>query len=135
MPDLEGGCLCGAVRYRLSPSDAVVDFCHCDTCRRWSGAPVSAWAQVPPGQFTLTKGAVGTFASSPNAARHFCPVCGTSIYMTDPQGRSVGILLGTLDQPVALAPTQHGWTSRHLTWLALSDNLPCWPEDPPYDAD
>ncbi len=132
---LEGGCLCGAVRYRLIPAGAIVDYCHCEMCRRWSGAPVSAWAQVPTGQFQVTEGTVAGFASSPIATRHFCPICGTPLYMSDPAGRSIGIMLGTLDKAEALVPTQHGWMSRHLPWLALSDDLPRWPESPPYDLD
>ncbi len=133
--DLEGGCLCGAVRYRLDPAAATVDYCHCKMCRRWSGAPVSAWAQVTVAQFHLTKGKPASFASSAHCQRHFCAACGTSLYMTDDEGRSVGLMLGTLDNPEALAPTAHGWQSRQLAWLALSDNLPRWPEDPPYDLE
>ena len=132
---LEGGCLCGAIRYRLAPASATTDYCHCDMCRRWSGAPLTAWTQVPVDQFQVTKGAAASFKSSDIASRHFCRDCGTPIYMTDVAGRSVGVMIGTLDDANALAPSGHGWASKQVSWLALSDHLPRWPENPLYDTD
>jgi hypothetical protein len=132
---LEGGCLCGAVRYRLRSAHATTDYCHCDMCRRWSGAPVSAWAQVPVDQFEVTKGSAAAFKSSSLATRHFCRDCGTPLYMIDPAQRSVGLMLGTLDDPNVLPPRAHGWASKQVAWLALADDLPRWPEDPPYDRE
>jgi hypothetical protein len=131
----EGGCLCGAIRYRLTLVNATTDYCHCDMCRRWSGAPVSAWTQVPVEQFQVIKGNAASFRSSDIASRHFCRDCGSPLYMTDVAQRSVGIMLGTLDDANAVAPNGHGWASKQLSWLALSDHLPRWPENPPYDAD
>jgi hypothetical protein len=130
---LTGGCLCGQVRYRITPLAADVDFCHCEMCRRWSGAPVSAWAQVPVSQFRLTRGTATPYTSSKLGTRYFCPTCGASIFMTDPDGTSVGIMLGTLDDAEALRPTAHGWWSARLSWLKLNDKLAHWPKNPPYD--
>jgi hypothetical protein len=128
---LTGRCLCGEIRYRLTPLAAEVDYCHCAMCRLWSGAPVSAWAQVPASQFRVTHGTATPFASSKVGIRYFCPTCGASIFMTDETGVEVGVMLGTLDQPNALRPTAHGWWPAHLTWLKLVDKLPHWPKDPP----
>lgn len=130
---LTGGCLCGQIRYRITTLAADVDFCHCEMCRRWSGAPVSAWAQVPVSQFRLTRGTATPYTSSKTGTRYFCPTCGASVFMTDPDGTSVGIMLGTLDDAEALRPTGHGWWSAHVSWLKLDDKLPRWPKDPPYD--
>ncbi|HVJ41422.1 MAG TPA: GFA family protein [Dongiaceae bacterium] len=131
---LAGGCLCGEIRYRITPLAADIDYCHCEMCRRWSGAPVSAWAQVPASQFRLLKGTATPYASSKIGIRYFCPTCGASVFMTDRDGTSVGIMLGTLDDAAALRPTAHGWWSAHLPWLKLEDGLPHWPKDPPYDG-
>lgn len=130
---LTGGCLCGEIRYRIMPLAADIDYCHCEMCRRWSGAPVSAWAQVPVSQFRLTRGTATPYVSSKIGIRYFCPTCGASVFMTDQDGTSVGIMLGTLDDPAALRPTSHGWWSAHLPWLKLDDGLRHWPQDPPYD--
>ncbi|MBK8158420.1 MAG: GFA family protein [Rhodospirillaceae bacterium] len=130
---LTGHCLCGALRYRFDPTNAVVDYCHCDTCRRWSGAPVTAWAQVPPAQFELLAGTAKIFQSSPLYQRHFCGDCGSPIYMSG--GDTIGIMLGTVDDASGLIPTGHGWTSAQLPWLKIDDHLPHWPKDAPHDAD
>src|ERR1700722_19365254 len=105
---LTGACLCNAVTYEISYRiDDVVDYCHCEQCRRASGAPVLAWIEVPPGRFRITKGRAKPFASSARSTRWFCPDCGTQIYMTDNAVALVGITLGTLDRPKAVRPTVH----------------------------
>ncbi len=130
---LEGGCLCGAIRYRVEVADGVVDYCHCRMCQRASGAPVVAWAQVAPAQFAVTQGEASSYDSSGIATRHFCGTCGSQVYMSDPGGHSIGFTLGTLDDPEQVAPTVHGWASAQLSWLHLTDDLPRYPEAPPYD--
>ncbi|MEX1306431.1 MAG: GFA family protein [Rhodovibrionaceae bacterium] len=131
--ELEGGCLCGAVRYRVEVKDGVVDYCHCRMCQRASGAPVVAWAQVTPAQFTVTRGTPKEYRSSKISSRHFCPDCGSQVFMSDPGGQSIGFTLGTLDEPEALRPTVHGWASAQLSWLHLTDELPRYDKAPPYD--
>lgn len=132
---LEGGCLCGRVRYAVEVRDGdPADVCHCGQCRRWTGAPAAAWVQVPPGRFALGRGQPRGFGSSGRGTRWFCPACGASLYMTDPDGRSVGVLLGSLDDPEAIAPRAHGWAGAALAWFVLDDGLPRHAEDPPYDS-
>jgi len=131
---LGGGCLCGALRYELMQDGAeVVDYCHCGACRKASGAPVSAWAQVAPARFRVTAGAATGFAASAEATRWFCGACGSPVYMTDAQGKSVGVTLGTLDEPDAVSPTVHGWYGARLKWFCIADGLPRFLESPPYD--
>lgn len=130
---LMGGCLCGEIRYRLTPLAAEVDYCHCDMCRRWSGAPVSAWAQVPASQFRLIKGTATPYASSKIGIRYFCPTCGASVFMTGDTGADVGIMLGTLDDPEALKPAAHGFWPERLSWFKLTDKLSHWRGNPPTD--
>ena len=131
---LDGGCLCGQVRYRLEArAGDGVDYCHCGQCRKASGAPVTAWIQVPPGRFAITRGKPQGYRSSDRGTRWFCPDCGGTLQMTDPQDRSVGVPLGSLDDPGALAPTVHGWTASRVAWLHIADDLPRHEADPPYD--
>jgi hypothetical protein len=134
MTQLDGGCLCGKIRYRVSPEPGdVADYCHCTQCRRASGAPLTAWLQLPPWRFHLTAGRPKSFSSSAHSTRFFCPDCGSQLYMTDQAGRSVGITLGTLDAPEDVRPTVHGWTKHLLSWLNIVDNLPRYDDFPPYD--
>ena len=130
---LSGGCLCGRTRYAVRHAAAVVDYCHCAMCRKAGGGVVTAWLQVAPGDFRLTAGAASAYRSSARATRHFCPTCGAQLYMTDDDGRSVGITVATLDDPALVPPTVHGWDSARISWCVLADDLPRYPEDPPYD--
>lgn len=133
MTSLTGHCLCGALRYRFDPAGAVTDYCHCEMCRRWSGAPVTAWAQVPVTQFEVLSGRAKSYQSSTASMRHFCDACGSPVYMSG--GDTVGIMLGTVDDASSLAPAGHGWDSSRLAWLHIADDLPRWPQDAPYDRE
>ena len=84
MPDqlLEGGCQCGAVRYRIDGSPALAALCHCSMCRRAHAAPAVAWAMYQRSQVSFTGEPPTTYESSPGAQRAFCPRCGTQISFT-----------------------------------------------------
>jgi diamine N-acetyltransferase len=115
MTSLGGSCACGAVRYRL---EAWLDagFCHCARCRRWSGAPVMAWAQVAPGALVVD----GTPARW--QARSFCSTCGTSLWASHHEHD--WLCLGTLDEPAAIRPAVHLCVEDQVAWLKLADYLP-----------
>jgi hypothetical protein len=131
---LAGGCLCGAIRYEIDPDPSdPADYCHCGQCRKATGAPVAAWIQVAPDRFRVVSGTARRFESSAAASRWFCAACGSPLYMTDAGGRSVGILLGTLDHPDEIRPALHGWTSARISWFDTRDRLPRFDGDPPYD--
>jgi hypothetical protein len=131
---LTGGCLCGAVAYELVhiPGD-VADICFCAQCRKASGAASLPWVQVPPARFHVTKGLARGFASSPQATRWFCGNCGTQLYMTDTAHKSVGVTLGSLDNPEEVPPTVQGWVCERVSWQKLDDRLPAYTKAPPYD--
>jgi hypothetical protein len=131
--EITGRCLCGVVAYALDPAGGIADFCHCGACRRAGGAAAVAWIQVPLAQFRVTSGSPAAYASSPRATRFHCAACGSQLFMTDPDGRSVGVTLGTLDDPEAVRPSAHGWDSRRPSWLVLCDGLPRHDGETPYD--
>ena len=121
----DGGCFCGAVRYRVEGAPLHASYCHCRMCQRTVGAPVVAWATWPAGRFTWLKGTPTTFASSAKGERTFCPGCGSSLTVVDPSGPSVvDVLTATLDDPDAFAPEYHIWTMSRVRWLDLEDDLP-----------
>ena len=92
---------------------------------------MTAWAQVPAAQFEIVAGEAKAVQSSAHFQRHFCGACGSPTYMSG--GETIGIMLGTVDDPSSLVPKGHGWTNDRISWLKITDDLPCWPEDPPYD--
>jgi hypothetical protein len=77
------GCLCGAIRYRMSTEPRRADYCHCSMCRRAAGAPVVARLTVANESFAWTAGEHAVYHSSPEAERLFCPKCGTQLALRD----------------------------------------------------
>ncbi len=124
----EGGCLCGAVRYRVAGAPAWVAHCHCQSCRRATGAPMVTWVGFVRDRFEVTRGAPERFASSPGVARRFCAGCGTPLtYEAERFPGEVHVTVGSLDRPEDFPPAGHVWTSEQITWLHLADELPRHP--------
>ena len=122
---LEGGCLCGAIRYRVAGRPSDVNYCHCGQCRRHSGAPVAAFATFPVAQVTWTKGQPRLFESSKIGRRGFCPACGTSLtWVGVATPNEVDIGVGTFDDASFFTPKDHIWTESALPWFHVADQLP-----------
>ena len=122
---IEGGCRCGAVRYRADGGPLWVSHCHCTECRRSSGAPVSTFVGVRTDAFAFATGTPASYESSPDVWRKFCGACGTALtYEAAVYPGEVHIMAGTLDAPASLAPERHVFDRDRLPWLALADDLP-----------
>ena len=122
---IEGGCRCGAVRYRAAGAPLWVTHCHCADCRRSSGAPVSTFVGVRAGGFAFVAGAPSSHESSPRVTRTFCGACGTPLtYEAAVYPGEVHIMAGSLDAPEALAPERHVFVRERLPWMAIGDELP-----------
>ena len=116
---------CGAVRYEIGkPTDNW--YCHCENCRRSTGAPVTAWAMTPIESLSWSSGEQARHESSPGVYRGFCRDCGTPIsYETLYQGAPVFcVLTSTLDHPEQNPPTRHVFDSERIPWLTVNDELP-----------
>jgi hypothetical protein len=125
----EGGCLCGATRFRVSGAVTNLSYCHCRSCRLASGAPFVAWGTFETSRFRLLRGELARFRSSKPVVRSFCPACGTALtYAHDARPGELDVTLVALDDPGALAPECHIWVSHKLPWVTLGDALPQYPE-------
>jgi hypothetical protein len=114
---IEGGCLCGAVRYRVhgTPQSSVV--CHCASCRRASGATPVAWITVERAAFEILRGSPRAYRSSPGVTREFCAGCGSALtYATTRAPGHIDVTTATLDEPNAHPPTADVWLSDRLSW-------------------
>jgi hypothetical protein len=132
----DGGCLCGAIRYRIGAPAADVTHCHCTLCRRSTGAPFVTWITVPAAAFAFTRGRPAERPSSPRAVRTFCAACGTALtFREDARPRSVDVTAGSLDAPETIVPREHIFTSSRLPWIALADHLPRFAEANPAERD
>jgi hypothetical protein len=119
-----GGCLCGAVRYRISgePSSSVI--CHCASCRRASGAPTVAWLTLNRTLFEIVAGKPAVYHSSPGVVRQFCGVCGSALtYENIKYPLSIDVTTGTLDEPAAFPPTAEVWLENRLHWQPTDGTL------------
>lgn len=118
----QGGCLCGAVRYRVAGPLRRVVACHCSQCRRSSGhfvaATAAAWADV------AVEGPVAWYESSPGVRRGFCPTCGANLFWAGPNRARVSILAGSLDLPTGLALAGHIFAAAKGDYYAIADGLP-----------
>lgn len=128
---LEGGCLCGGVRFAIDGRLGPAAFCHCSQCRRASGSAFAANAAVRTRYFALRSGAelVREYESSPGKHRAFCTRCGSPLYSRrddDPEMRR--IRLGTLDGDPERRPFAHFWVSAKAPWFEITDSLPQHPE-------
>ena len=96
----EGGCLCGAVRYRVSGEPAATTLCHCRSCRRASGGTNVAWAVFDHSAFEWLSGYPGAYSSSPGIEWLFCRDCGSLVgYRRSSRPDHMDITTGTLDDP------------------------------------
>lgn len=129
MQSVEGGCLCGEIRYRATdrPTDSMV--CHCQTCRRAAASPVVAWVTFPRNQFQFIRGRPSEFRSSHPVRRTFCPSCGTPLtYEHSDSPSSIDVTTCSLDDPRLFPPTHHSWLSHDIDWVRFGDGLPTYPQ-------
>lgn len=126
----EGGCLCGAVRWKAEGEPINVRCCHCTLCQKATAAPF--WARAVYAQNKVTvEGHVEAFPTSDHISRVFCRDCGVRLFARRGDGSIVGIGLSSFDDPTAYAPTEHIFVSSKVAWLKLDDGLPQHDERPP----
>jgi hypothetical protein len=114
---LTGGCQCGAVRYRLEATPGG-NLCHCRMCQKASSGPFMAFGGVPSSSFVIARGSLSLFRSSDIAERGFCAACGTPLTYRVLGGQRVGVTLGSLDDPNAVAPEEQFGAESRVSWLA-----------------
>jgi hypothetical protein len=122
----EGGCLCGAVRFKAEGEPLNVRVCHCRMCQKAMGSPFYARAQFLP-EALAVEGEIGRYQSSETIDRVFCTRCGTRLFSWRRNNTAIGVALSTFDDRNAFAPTEHIWVSEKPAWLKLDDGLPQYP--------
>ena len=124
----EGGCQCGAVRYRLEGEPVALIACHCTECQRQSGSAFGMSLIVPKDAFQLLSGELKRFTRTADSGRSvecaFCPACGTRIYH-EPSSRkdTLNIKPGTLDGTSWLSPALHVWTKSKQPWVPIPEGV------------
>jgi hypothetical protein len=124
MPKLTGGCLCGAVRYKL-PGAAQIEFsCHCRDCQYVSGGAPTHVIVMRSEDVTLTKGQPkeywSTSAKGRRVARLFCAECGVPLFSkSEKHPQYLAVKVGSLDDPSGFRPQANTWTKSAQPWHHL----------------
>lgn len=123
----EGGCLCGAIRYRVTGPPVASGICHCRTCRKAASAPALPFAMFPASSFAVIAGRPAAIRSSARVTRSFCGRCGSPLtYRSDDEPDFVDVMTCSLDRPEAFAPRFHVWVSHCLAWERPGGGLPAF---------
>ena len=118
-----GTCFCGAVEVQVTGAPEGMGYCHCASCRSWSGGPVNAFTLWKPENVRVTRGAdsVGHFQKTPMSDRQFCTGCGGHLMTHHPT-------LGLTDVFAATIPTLDFRPGVHVNYaetvLPMKDGLP-----------
>lgn len=118
---IEGGCLCGSIRYEFDGAPLVVAVCHCRHCQKQGGSAFSINVVVPVeayrqnGDTTMFED-VGD--SGHMVVRHFCGRCGSPIHSAAAAMPQFAIIkAGTLDDPAPFTPTQEAYCDTAMPWM------------------
>lgn len=122
---LKGGCLCRAITFEASGEPNWVAYCHCESCRRTTSSPATAFFGVPYSGFRYTTGTPQVYRSSPGVRRSFCGSCGSPMaFEAESLPDEIHLYVTALDNPEALCPRGHVHTGEQLSWFEVDDDLP-----------
>lgn len=118
-----GECFCGAIHLEASGAPEAMGYCHCRSCRSWSGGPVNAFTLWKPEAVRVTKGKdqLATYQKTENSQRQYCRKCGGHLMTTHPTLGLVDIFSATLPD-LKFSPGVH--VNYAETVLPMRDGLP-----------
>jgi len=126
----EGGCACGAVRYRLASDPLFVHCCHCLNCQRQTGSAFVVNVLIETDRVELLDGEPEPIAVPRSGGKKQkiwrCPTCQTAVYSQYTSPRVRFVRAGTLDDPASVAPDVHIFTRSKLPWVTLPDSVPAF---------
>jgi hypothetical protein len=123
-----GGCRCDEVRFEITE---VFDagYCHCNRCRKRSGAPVFVFVHVPRAAFKLLSGKLDAEPWETSGQNMICTSCRGVVCFDMGDRNLLSFGIGLLDEPARVRPTFHQCISSKLSWLEINDSLPRFSEN------
>ena len=122
---LSGGCLCGAIQYRVEDRFLYALNCHCSQCRRTTGSAFKPFAGIERGRLSVVKGAENLMIfGDENGHDEHCGQCGSLLYSVVREGQYVHVTLGTLIDDPSIRPTAHIFVGSKAPWFTITDELP-----------
>lgn len=136
MGKIQGGCLCGAVRYHADGEAVMVAICQCTHCQRQSGAAYSVNVGIAKGSLQFSGDIPATYedrgSSGRPVHRRFCAKCGSPIVsQVDASADLDWLKAGTLDDASWVRPQAAVWCRSAQPWVELPAELPQFPQNPP----
>lgn len=134
MASMQGGCLCGKIRYSTSADPVFTGVCHCHNCQKETGSAFSVVIAVPKAALTV-KGTLkaynGTGDSGQAVYRKFCPDCGSAVTIEAAVMPDVAMInAGTLDDTSAVQPAMHIYCSSKQNWVQIPAGVKSFPKMP-----
>ena len=127
---LDGGCACGAVRYRLTSDPLFVHCCHCLNCQRQTGSAFVINVLIETDAVEVIAGEPQPIAVPRSGSKKQkiwrCPACQTALFSQYTRRQIRFVRAGTLDDPSAVAPDVHIFTRSQLPWVTLPDSVPAF---------
>ena len=130
-PSLDGGCTCGAVRYRLAAAPMFVNCCHCAWCQRETGSGFVVNALIETTHLHLTRGGSVAVQTPSESGRgqiiHRCSSCHVALWSHYGGRTEVAFVrAGTLDEAAAIVPGAFIFTRSKLPWVVLPTEIPAF---------
>ena len=137
MSKMNGGCLCGNVRYSCTAEPLLVGICHCKNCQKQTSTSFSILVAVPKGSLEVA-GELSSYrdqGTRGNAVvRKFCGNCGSAIVSDAEAAQDMDFLkAGTLDDTSWLKPQMQFWCDSAQPWLQLDPQIEQLPQNPPME--
>ena len=136
MPKIQGGCLCGAVRYQSDSEPVITAICQCTHCQKQSGSAFSVNVGIAKGSLKFTGDQPATYedkgASGLPVHRLFCSKCGSPIVSDVEATPELDWLKsGTLDDTSWIQPQVSIWCDSSQPWVSLPEGISLFPQSPP----
>ena len=128
---MQGGCLCGEVRFEVSGPILSAGYCHCEHCQKRTGTGSSANCRVARADFRLLSGAerLHVYQHAVGVPKLFCAACGSALFSGDPlSDEQVAIRLGAFDEDPGVRPGYRQFVDSAAAWEPVPDDgLPRYP--------
>jgi hypothetical protein len=123
----KGGCLCGAVKYKISGGIRNIVYCHCSMCRKAQGTAFATNGIVNTGDFHFVSGEhnLTGYESSPGQTKYFCKTCGSPVLSRNLKRLDqIRIRVGTIESEISERPEAHIFVSSKAHWEDFDNSLP-----------
>lgn len=122
--NIQGHCLCGAIGFQSDGPVLWSGICHCESCRRATASPCTAFFGVPRQTLRWTGTTAQHLTSDGRVQRHYCPDCGTQMsYQNDLWPDEAHLYTANLLDPTLVPPKAHYHYAERLPWLVITDDL------------